>query len=189
MDLGRSTSSSLCRERNKRMSQSSKNRGGKMRGHRCPTRFTFFSPTRPHVSRSPFTPTPTSTSPSSPFAQAGRIGLAFVISTNRFSVLEDESTPPTPLEPLHSTPASGLVDVRSTSSFPSSLLQVTSTLSSGLLVQILIAVAPLLGQVVNVDVGVVDAHNVERSMGLTCLHVQWQMYPICKIVTMMTSEK
>ena len=50
-------------------------------------------------------------SPSSSYVQAGRIGLASVISTNRFSVLEDESAPPTPLEPLHSTPASGLVDV------------------------------------------------------------------------------
>ena len=71
------------------------------------------------VSRSPSTPTPTSASPSSPFAQTGQIGLASVISTNRFSVLEDESAPPTPLELLHSTPASGLVDVCSTSSFPS----------------------------------------------------------------------
>jgi hypothetical protein len=72
--------------------------------------------------------TPTLASPSLPCVQAGQIGLASVISTNQFSVLEDESALPTTLEPLHSTAASGLVDVCSTSSSLSSSLQVTSTI-------------------------------------------------------------
>src|SRR5699024_6596225 len=83
---------------------------------------------KPFVSRSPSVPTPTPTSPSSSrsLSCAGRIGLASVISTNRFSVLDDASSGSPALAPLQST-----CSFPSCSSLPSSSpfsLQVTSTL-------------------------------------------------------------
>ena len=78
------------------------------------------------VSLSPSVPTPTSTSPSSSdsLSFTGRIGLASVISTNRFAVLDDASSGSPALAPLQSTCLSPSRSSLLPSSSPS--LQVTS---------------------------------------------------------------